>query len=341
MQHVAIDLGSKQSQICARSPDTTILYEGACPTPKLAEFLSKQPFSRVIVETCAEAFTIAEAALSYQHQVRVVPASLVRALGVGEHGLKNDQRDARKLSEMSCRMEVPSVHIPAAVHREHKARIGARAALVRVRTQLVNTVRSYLRTLALPAVRATPETLARRVRHALLSRPEGMPSFVEQQLYTIEAVNEQIDKADQELVALCSQHEICQRLMSIPGIGPVTALSFVAVVDTTQRFPEPYRLGSYLGLVPGERSSGVKNCRTGITRAGWGYLRGVLVQAAWTLQRTRPNDPLCQWAAAVGKRRGKKVASVALARRLAIVMLALWRDGTRYSPALLEQTTMQ
>jgi transposase len=331
MQHVAIDLGSQQSQICIRQPDGEITLETRHSTPKLVAFLSEQPPSRVIVETCAEAFCIAEAAQQFGHQVRVVPAALVRALGVGERGLKNDQRDARKLSEMSCRMEVPSVHIPAAVHRELKARITARAALVRVRTQLVNVVRSYLRTQAMAALRATPETLSRKLRKLLLASAHGLPSFIEHLLQTLDALNTQIELADHELAALAQQSEVGKRLMSIPGVASVTAMSFMAVVDTVERFPEPYKLGSYLGLAPGERSSGVKIRTTGITRAGWGYLRGVLVQSAWTLMRTRPEHPLSQWALAVGARRGKKIAAVALARKLALVMLVLWRDGTRYS----------
>ena len=330
MEHIAIDLGSRESQVCIRRADGTIVEEKRWPTPRLNELLSQRPQSRVVLETCSEAFCIAEEALGSGHEVRVVPAMLVRALGVGERGLKNDLRDARKLSEMSCRMEVPSVHIPAAVHRELKARITARAALVRVRTQLVNTVRSYLRTQAMASVRATPETLATKVRKALLQRPEGLPSFIEHLLAMVEVLNAQVQEADAELAARSKDDEICKRLQSIPGVGAVTALSFIAVVDTPERFAEPHKLGSYLGLVPGERSSGVKICKTGITRAGWGYLRGVLVQSAWTLLRCRPTDPLSQWASSVAKRRGKQVAAVALARRLAIVMLALWRDGTRY-----------
>jgi len=332
MQHVAIDLGSQQSQICAREPDGTIVLETPWATHELREFLAQQSPSRVVLETCAEAFCIAEIALSAGHEVRVVPAALVRALGVGERGLKNDQRDARKLSEMSCRMQVPTVHIPQAVHRELKARITSRAALVRMRTQLVNVVRSYLRTHALPRLRATPETLSRKLRAQMLSRADGVPSHLVHLLDTLDALNQQIDHADKELVELCSHDEVCQRLRSIPGVGPVTALSFMAVVDTPERFVETYKLGSYLGLAPGERSSGQRICTTAITRAGWGYLRGVLVQSAWTLLRTRKDDALSQWALSVAKRRGKKPAAVALARRLAIVMLALWRDGSRYEP---------
>ena len=101
------------------------------------------------------------------------------ALGVGERGLKNDVRDARKLSEMDCRMAVPSVHIPSAARRAHQARLTAREALVRVRTKLINTVRSFVRMRAIAPIRATPPTLPRAVRAALLHTPEGVPEYLD------------------------------------------------------------------------------------------------------------------------------------------------------------------
>src|SRR5436309_8649632 len=103
MEHVAIDLGGRVSQICVRSEDAAIIQEGRWPTDQLKQYLKRRPKSRVIVETCAEAFAVADTALELGHEVRVVPAALVRALGVGERRTKNDQRDARKLSEVSCR----------------------------------------------------------------------------------------------------------------------------------------------------------------------------------------------------------------------------------------------
>jgi len=109
MHHAAIDLGSKESQICIRQPDGTIVEERKLPTRKLTELVKTWPTSRVVMEACAEAFKIADAALAAGHQVRVVPGTLVRLLGVGERGVKNDQRDARQLSKASWQTDVPSV----------------------------------------------------------------------------------------------------------------------------------------------------------------------------------------------------------------------------------------
>ena len=107
MEHVAIDLGGRKSQVCVRSADGSILEEKQCETRALCRYLDRRPPSRVIVETCAEAFAVADAAMAAGHDVRVVPATLVRSLGVGARGIKTDVRDARVLSEVSCRIELP------------------------------------------------------------------------------------------------------------------------------------------------------------------------------------------------------------------------------------------
>src|SRR2546425_7907603 len=101
MEHIGIDLGSKDSQVCVRNTAGEIIEEFRYRTDQLGMFLRNRPPARVIVETCTEAFRVAAAAQRAGHDVRVVAATLVRSLGVGQHGLKNDVRDARTLSEAS------------------------------------------------------------------------------------------------------------------------------------------------------------------------------------------------------------------------------------------------
>ena len=112
MDHVAIDLGGRESQICVRRPNNDVQFERRIPTAKLKAFFKTLEPSRVILETCAEAFAVARDAKAAGHDVRVVPAALVRALGVGQRGIKTDVRDARCLSEGSVRIDLGSVHIP-------------------------------------------------------------------------------------------------------------------------------------------------------------------------------------------------------------------------------------
>ena len=122
MEHIAIDLGGRESQICVRNDKGEILEERRHPTARLGAYLAKRtPGGRVLLESSAEAFAIADLARAHGHDPHVVPSSLVRALGVGARGLKNDERDARKLSEMDCRMDVPSIHIPSMTSRARRA----------------------------------------------------------------------------------------------------------------------------------------------------------------------------------------------------------------------------
>ena len=332
MQHIGIDLGGRQSQICVRSADGDILSELKIATVRLGRFFKTQPLSRVVVETCSEAFAVADFALECEHEVRVVPATLVRSLGVGARGIKTDQRDARVLSEVSCRIDLPSVHVPSELARERRLRCTLREQLVASRTGLINSVRGWARTTMFKFPSGVANTLPKRVRDAALKTPEGLPSFVEHVLRSIETLNEQIALADKELKRLAREDPLCKRLMSVPGIGPVCSIRFTAAIDDVSRFKAAHAVEAYLGLVPGEKSSSFRKHRTGITKAGPAPVRRALAQAAWNLRRAYPQDPISQWADQVELRRGKFIATIAVTRKLAGVLYALWRDGSRYEP---------
>ena len=145
MQHIAVDLGKRESQVCVRSGDGAILHESRIPTSSLARFFKKQPHSRVILETCAEAFCVTDQALAQEHEVRVVPATLVKTLGVGARRVKTDVRDARVLSEVSTRIDLPSVHVPSDVARERRTICGMREQLIGACVSLINCVRGWAR----------------------------------------------------------------------------------------------------------------------------------------------------------------------------------------------------
>jgi transposase len=325
VEHLAIDLGGRESQICLRASDGSILREARVPTKELEQEL-KRASCRVVVETCAEAFGVADAALKLGHQVRVVPATLSRALGVGARRLKTDQRDGRALSEASCRIDLPSVHIPSAWSREVKSLCAMRDALVHSRTMQINTVRGWLRGKRVRLQAGDAETFPSRV----LELGET-PEFVARQLRALESLNTEIKAADRDLATRAKEHDICRRLMSVPGVGPQTALRYVAAIDDVSRFATPNELESYLGLTPGENSSTDRKRRTSITKAGSSAVRWLLVEACWSMKRCRPNDPMVLWADKIVQRRGKRIAVIAMARKLAGIMYAMWRDSTSYS----------
>lgn len=333
MDHIGIDLGGRESQVCIRTSDGVLTYEGRLATTALPEFL-RRAAGRVVLETCAEAFAIADAALDLGHEVRVVPATLVRVLGVGARGLKTDRRDAQALSEASCRIDLPSVHVPSRWSREVKSMCGMRESLVQARTRLVNTIRGWLRgQLKGSGLRlGGPVAIPKKMRAYFESQQLEVPAFVLRQLETIDLLSEQIKEANQELEALAKGSDLCQRLMTVPGVGPLTSLRFVSAIDRIDRFKNAHQLESYLGLTPGEDSSSDRRRITSITKAGNASARWILVQAAWCALRTRARHPMCEWAREVARRRGTFKAIVALARKIAGILYALWRDGTRYEP---------
>jgi transposase len=205
-----------------------------------------------------------------------------------------------------------------------------REALVGARTKMINTVRGWLRAEGRRPRGGDVITFTDRVR--VLYATQALPSYVERQLQTIDALTTQIVEADRELATTAHGDPVARRLMTVPGVGPATAIRFVAALDEISRFPSAHTVESYLGLVPGEDSSSERRRRTGITKAGPTALRWCLVQAAWAARRRRRKDPMHRWVDEVEKRRGTRVAVLALARKLAGILFAIWRDGTVYEP---------
>jgi transposase len=309
------------------------LQEGKVSTKALPKLLSEmKERSRVIVETSAESFRIADAALAAEHEVRVVPATLVKQLGVGSRGVKNDRKDARILSEASCRILLPSVHVPSTRSRELKSICGSREALIHSRTMLINNVRGWQRAQLIRIRTGATHSFPQRLREHAETNKLTLPEHVERGLLAIEMLNVQVKAADQQLKKIADACAVCRRLMTTPGIGPVTAVRFVAAIDDAKRFKSAHAVGSYVGLTPGENSSSERTQKLGITKAGANELRRSLVQAAWVVMY-RTKDPMAAWAKQIEARRGKFIAVVALARKLSGILFALWRDETSYHPS--------
>jgi transposase len=329
MDHLAIDVGGRESQTCRRSADGRIVEQKRVLTeglPAMFQFL--QPM-RVVMETCSESLWLADEARRAGHDVRVVPATLAPMLGVGARGVKTDRRDAQALSEVSCRIELPSVHISSSRSREIKAHLSMHEGLVHARTMLINTVRGWMRTTGTRCRSGDAQTFPARIRTAVGAT---LPVSIERQLQALDSLNTTIAESEKELEKQAKSDPVATALMTVPGVGPMTALSFMATLDTLERFASAHHVQSYLGLTPGERSSSDRQRRTGITKAGPRRMRGLLVQAAWAARRSRRAhlSPLVQWSVQVEKRRGKGVAAVGLARKIAGVLFAIWRDGSHY-----------
>jgi len=149
----------------------------------------------------------------------------------------------------------------------------------------------------------------------------------------LQALQTELAQLETTLTAQARADGRVRRLMTVPGVGPLVALHYVAVLDTPARFGgSAARASAFVGLVPSEDSSAERRLKGHITKAGPRDLRALLVQASWVIWRSRTEDARAwrEWAHALAARRGRRIAVVALARRLSRVLYALWRDGTDF-----------
>ncbi len=333
MEHIAIDVGGRKSYVVIRSAQGEVMMSRSVETDALGAFLEKRSRSRVLLETCAESFAIADEAIALGHDVRVLPSDKVRILGVGHHGKKTDRRDAEALSQASVMTDLKGVHIPSAQSRQLKAKLAARDALVSCRVVLMNTCRGILRCSRIGIKASTPKSFAKKVRADFARRELAVPAELERALVCVLTLEEQIQSATDELDEFSQKNEVCRILRTAPGVGPVVSVAFLATIDGVERFAGAHALESYLGLVPGIDASSTYLRRTGITKAGSDRMRWLLVQAAWQAVIRRGRDPMVLWAKEIMLRKGMRIGIVALARKLAGVLYAMWRDGTDYDPS--------
>ena len=223
-----------------------------------------------------------------------------------------------------------AIHRASDAQRHLRAQLVVRDALVRTRTRYVAIIKAFVRREGL----RVPSGDAEHTVAKLLALP--LPAHVLDELAPVIALWAPLDTelraADARLLALAQDHAVATRLRSMPGIGPVTALAFVASLDDVARFHSAHQVHAYLGLVPSEYSSGDHRVRGRITKRGDARMRWLLVETAWRILRS-PNDDLAglkAWALQIAHRRGKRIAVVALARRVAGILYAMWRDDARY-----------
>jgi transposase len=331
MVYAGLDVHKRCTQICLED-ESGVLLERRILTERhrlLEEFGGKARM-RILIESSTESEWVARCLEGAGHDVVVGDPNFAPMYAQRSRRVKTDRRDARALME-ACKLGAyKPAHRCSDVRRRVRARISARDLLVQTRTKCISLVRAFLRQEGIKPERKSSSTFAARVRE--LGAPPDLVVEMSPVLDLIDTLTGQIRRAD-ERVAEVAKDETHQRLMSVPGVGPVTAVAFVAALDDPKRFRGPKQVRAYFGLVPREHSSGEKELRGHITKQGGSRMRRLLVQAAWAVLRSRPTpeaEPLRQWTTNVASRRGRYVAIVALARRLAGILFAVWRDGTRY-----------
>ena len=205
-----------------------------------------------------------------------------------------------------------------------------RQSIVRRNKDLINTVRGTLKAFGIRTGGGKNTLFARRVREAindpmLLAMTEPVLAAYEHGLRTLARI-------DRMVLDVVRKDKVCRLLMTVPGVGPVTALAFRTGVDVPHRFNSSRLVAAVFGLTPRVHASGETEQIGRITKCGDGMVRWLLYEAANVmLTRCRARNWLKSWALAIARRRGARKAKVALARRLAVILHRMWIDGTEFS----------
>jgi transposase len=248
---------------------------------------------------------------------------------------KNDRNDAEQLARMAAfdPKLLHAIEHRSAERQQNLNLIHTRSVLVRARTMLINSARGLVKSGGdrLPACspEAFPEKTPAAVPPALKAACAPLLEQVAQMNQAIAAMDKQIDGLDKKYPEIVI-------LRTVPGVGPVVAACYVLTLDSPQAMETNRQAGAYLGLRPRQQQSGDSNPQCGITKTGNTYLRSLLVQSAqYILGRSGPNSELRCWGlklAAGGGKRGKKRAIVAVARKLAVILLSMWRNHKKFEP---------
>lgn len=343
-QYVGLDVSLKETAVCVMDSLEGIVWRGRCgSTPEaMAEALRRHApeAERVVLES---------GTLSpwHWHGLRAlgVPVVCVDArqakavLSARVH--KSDDLDAEGLAQLARTGWYAEVRVKSLeAHRLHSV-LTARAKLVAMKRTLSNTIRSLLKTFGMFTERARGAGFAARVRELIADEPL-LGTGIEGMLSSWEAISDEIRTLDRFLAREARRDPICRLLMSAPGVGAMTALAFRSVVDDPTRFRTGAELAAYLGLVPRRHQSGQMDRMGSISRCGDPLMRSYLFEAATVaLSRvTRANRPVA-WAREIAQRSGLGKARVALARKLATVLLALWKKGEPFTWTAAEDTAVE
>jgi transposase len=248
---------------------------------------------------------------------------------------KNDRIDARQLARLA-RVD-PKLLSPIR-HRGEAAQldlavIRARAELMEARTQLINSARGLVK----PMGERLKKCDADQVGEDLgASVREGARGVIGPLLKTVETISEQIAKYDEQIEGIAKRYPEVKLLQQVYGVGPLISLTYVLTLEDAERFEHSRDVGPYLGLTPKQHDSGESQPELGISKAGDGLLRSLLVQGAHCiLRKGAPESDLRTWGMGKmgkGGKRAKKRAVVGVARKLAVLLHHLWATGEVYDP---------
>jgi transposase len=333
---VGVDLGDQWSNYCILGLGGETLREGQFRTRRqeVGEFFQGLAISRVVIEVGTHSAWAREVIAGLGHEVLVANAQ--RMEGRKRRRRKNDRIDAAKLARLG-RVDPKSLY--PIQHRSTEVRedllvIRVRDSLVESRTKLISTVRGMVKTMGARVQGCSSVSFSGKAADQI---PAEVRETLEPLLRLIQTLSEEIKSYEKRIEKLGSEKYMDTKLLrQVNGVGPVTSLAYVLTLETPQRFKRSRDVGPYLGLVPQQEDSGDSQPQLGISKAGDKMLRKLLVGSAhYILGPFGPDTDLRRFGMKLCQRGGKnakKRASVAVARKLAVLLHRLWSSGEVYEP---------
>jgi transposase len=300
---------------------------------EIRRFFEKYPGVKCAVETSRGVEWFIDLLRSMQIDLKVCNTNKLKL--IAETSLKTDKVDSKVLLELLARDYLPLVEFPTAEQRLLKERLRWRIGLMRQCTRLKLKIHALL-----DKENKGHTKLFTATGRSYLQRVQLHPDrrvTLDKHLSLLEECQKRLNSEDSWIDKAASKDPRCRRLMTIPGIGALSALLLVAEIGRVERFSRAEQLSNYFGLVPCEDSSGGKRRLGAITKEGNGEMRWLLIQDAWRAVATSPE--LRKRFAAISSRRGKNVAITAIARRLCEIVFNVLRTESEYSPERLATAT--
>jgi transposase len=346
---VGLDVGADQTSVCAVGDQGEVILEETAPTePKKLHLLLK-PLKRRIVTVALESgpygMRLTRTLRELGYGVAVYDCRQAsKFLSIRQN--KTDTNDARGIAEIARvgGETVSEVRVKSVECQRLRSTLATRQKLLRLRVAAEGSMRSLFRLNGGKLKSSHSAAALRRNVHNELARLRKVDKIdlsedVLPLLSLCEAMREYVEHLDERLDSMAEQHPVCRRLMEIPGVGPICALSFYSAVEEPTRFRRSSDVGAYLGLVPKVRQSGQSTLRMRISKMGSSMTRGHLGTAA--LQHLRyANSDVQIWGTGLAERIGKQRARTAVARKLAVTMLAMWKSGEPYQRLRSEAATV-
>jgi len=313
-----------------------MLFSRRITRQKLIQFFASQPSCTVAMEACAGAHHWGRELMKLGHEVRLIPPAYVKPFVKRQ---KNDAADAEAICEAAQRPSMRFVAVKSEESQASAAVFRARDLLVRQRTQLINALRGLLAEHGWVAPKGLfhAGAMMAKIEDPSCSLPQSARDVFLVMIASVKALDERVHLLDREIAKRAREDETARRLMTIPGIGPITATALLALAPPPETFRKGRDFAAWVGLTPLQRSTGGKTKLGGITRMGERTLRRLLVigASAVVLQASKRGAPSGSWLEQMLARKPRMLVTVALANKTARIVWALLAKGGVYrAPAV-------